>query len=715
MKQGAWMTGMLLCAGLRVGAEPPPYVVFDHCPLKGGYFYSQVANTGDSWVENVQGKVPCVTAPSHSPGSSLALRYHSAPGGNWKVVIQRHPIRGLDEWDNGVFIQARATPYAAPRALRIWLRGPLKSPPQVAVLKERDEVGPFQALPQRVDANWVCWEMPLAMQRAEEVKGLVVRQGETSQGDEQLWIDDVEVVGQDSSSNPSPPDGLEVESGQRHVDIHWTPLPHRRMWVERAWPGQDFEPIGVTPYWLDRYCDYRGEDRRPARYRVCREGADGRPGPPSAVVEAAPSGEGQDNCLDMVQKACLRYYWEGAEPHSGLTLESRPGDPHMVAMAASGFGLLALLVGAERGFLPRQEVLQRMDRVVTFLEKADRFHGIFPHYLDGRSGRIVAFFGPDDNGGDLLESAYLFQGLLCARQYFDRDDPAERALRGRITALWEAAEWDWYRSRENPDFLLWHWSPDKAFKINHPLVGWNETMMAYLLAIASPTHSIPASMYYSGWAGQSQRARDYRGNRDGCAYTNGKSYYGVRLPVGVLSGGPLFFTHYNFLAMDPRGLRDRFTDYFENCRCIAEINRRYCVQNGYAGQGWGLTASDGPWGYHPDEPLAELDKGKLTPTGAIASMPYLPEASLQALKQYYEDQGAFVWGEMGFRDAFSPRQHWVNDLYMGLNQAPMVVMIENYRSGLLWRLLSRDPEIQSMRRKVFEAPGVPGSGAKQSQ
>jgi hypothetical protein len=158
--------------------------------------------------------------------------------------------------------------------------------------------------------------------------------------------------------------------------------------------------------------------------------------------------------------------------------------------------------------------------------------------------------------------------------------------------------------------------------------------------------------------------------------------------------------------MNPHGLHDRYTDYFENSKTIAEINLNYCRQNpghhyGYGDDGWGLTASDGPWSYNPDEPRPECDKGKLTPTGAVASMPYLPQESIAALKNYYRNYGQFLWGEYGFRDAFSLDDHWVNDLYMGLNQGPIVIMIENYRSGLPWKLFGQNQEIQTMRTKVF--------------
>ena len=234
-------------------------------------------------------------------------------------------------------------------------------------------------------------------------------------------------------------------------------------------------------------------------------------------------------------------------------------------------------------------------------------------------------------------------------------------------------------------------------------------MIAYVLAIASPTHGVPGEMYYSGWASQAPRAIEYRRGwgmtSHGDHYTNGHTYYGIELPVGVANGGPLFFTHYSFLGFDPRGKRDRYTNYFDNNRAIALINRAYCIDNprkraGYGADAWGLTASDGPWGYEAHEPVPHVDTGTLTPTGALASFPYTPDASLAALKHYYRDLGDRLWGVYGFRDAINLDQRWVSPIFMGLNQAPIVVMIENQRTGLIWKLFMANPEIETALQKI---------------
>jgi len=382
----------------------------------------------------------------------------------------------------------------------------------------------------------------------------------------------------------------------------------------------------------------------------------------------------------------------------------------MVATGASGFGIAALVVGTERGFITREQALERLSKIVSFLENAQRYHGAWSHYMDGNTGKSMPVFGTFDNGGDLVETSFLMQGLLTARQYFHGSNEKERSLYSRITKLWEGVEWDWYRETATSDFIYWHWSPQWAWQIHHPLIGFNEVMITYLLAMSSPTHGVPVDMYYSGWAGQSQTAINYRGGwsgaNDGDHYGNGHTYYGIKLDVGVGTGGPLFFTHYSYIGFDPHSLRDRFTSsYFDNNRNIALINRAYSIANpkhfkGYGPDAWGLTASDGPEGYVPHAPDDNDDKGTLTPTGALASFPYTPEASMAAFKHYYRDLGAEMWDIYGPRDAFNPTNNWISPIYMGLNQAPITVMIENHRTGLVWKQFMSNPEIGEMLKKL---------------
>jgi hypothetical protein len=391
-----------------------------------------------------------------------------------------------------------------------------------------------------------------------------------------------------------------------------------------------------------------------------------------------------DTLLTLVQRQTLRYFWDFGHPVSGLARE-RTSSGDMVTSGGSGFGLMAILVGIERGFITRNDALTRLTKIVDFLQnEAETFHGAFPHWLNGRTGKAQSF-SADDNGGDLVETAYLMQGLLTVKEYFKNGTSEEEiALCSVIQTLWENVEWDWYRQNEQ-HVLYWHWSPDKGWKMNMRITGWNECLIVYVLAASSPTHPIPKAVYDEGWA------------RNG-AIRNGNSYYDVRLPLGENRGGPLFFAHYSFLGLNPHWLGDQYADYWEQNTAHAVINYRYCVANpkGYTGYGancWGLTASDIPNGYTASSPTNDV--GTIAPTAALASFPYTPDESMAALHFFYYELGAKLWTQYGFRDAFNLSKNWFAADHLAIDQGPIVVMIENYRTGLLWNLFMAIPDIQN--------------------
>jgi hypothetical protein len=351
--------------------------------------------------------------------------------------------------------------------------------------------------------------------------------------------------------------------------------------------------------------------------------------------------------------------------------------------------------------------------------------------MDGHTGQTLPVFDMFDDAGDLVETAFLMEGLLTARQYFANDHGHHNAGEGdsrgaqlfsRITKLWEEVEWDWYKKSPQGEALFWHWSPDFVWHISNRLTGFNEAMIVYLLAMASPTHPVSPELYYTGWENQKQAAigSTIDDPRPGSRYTNGETYFGIKLDVGWGTGGPLFFTHYSYMGFDPHAATDGFTNYFENNRNIARINRAYCIANpkhfeGYSAESWGLTASDGPEGYNPSAPDKEDDRGIMTPTGALSSFPYTPEASMAALKHFYRDEGSWLWGIYGPRDAFDAHEHWLSPIYMGLNQAPIAVMIENYRTGLIWKWFMSNPEIAPMLVKAGLQMHQPETGRHGAQ
>ena len=404
-----------------------------------------------------------------------------------------------------------------------------------------------------------------------------------------------------------------------------------------------------------------------------------------------------DQLLDLVQCQTFLFFWDGAQPASGLARDrtGRLADPDddIVATAGSGFGVMALIVACERGWVTRPQGLARLSTMLDCLERATCYHGLYPHFMHGETGATKPFSRKDD-GADLVESAFLFQGLLCARAYFDGDSADEKRIRDRITYLWSEAEWDWY-TQGGRIALTWHWSATNGFALNHPIRGWNECLIAYVLAASAPRYAMPSEAYHEGWVQSRQ-------------FVNGRSFEGVELPLGPDWGGPLFFTHYSFCGIDPRGLSDRYADYWKQNLAHTRINYAYCVRNplGYKGYGpncWGLTAGDSVRGYAGHSPTS--DKGVITPSAALASFPYAPEEAMAALRRFYDDLGDSIWGRFGFIDGFSEQYDWYADSYLAISQGPIVVMIENYRSGLIWKLFMSIPEIQEgMKRLGFKSP-----------
>jgi hypothetical protein len=259
-----------------------------------------------------------------------------------------------------------------------------------------------------------------------------------------------------------------------------------------------------------------------------------------------------DQLLDLVQRQSFLYFWDAAHPVSGLARDRvrRNDDPtdDAVAVGGSGFGVMAIIVACERKWVTRKQAVARVSGMLDCLERATCYHGMYPHFMNGRTGATLPFSRKDD-GADLVESAFLFQGLLCARAYFDKDEADERRLRDRIAYLWSEAEWDWY-TQGGRTALTWHWSPNNGFALNHPVRGWNECLIAYILAASAPRYPVPAEVYHEGWA-------------TGREFFNKRSFEDIKLPLGPDGGGPLFFTHYSFCGVDPRGLADSYADYWE--------------------------------------------------------------------------------------------------------------------------------------------------------
>jgi len=694
------------------------YMFFENSLMPEYYFYSATTYSDGSYIKNINGKLPLCEEESFTAPNSLELKYENGDG-NWEANITFERVRGNDFHKGSNYLSF----WIFPESTKVHLY------PQVALSlqrrqrrsnvlqsEERSKSLSIDTYIGEIDkGGWKFVKIPLKdFGDLESLPNNLVFSNSANQGEGRILIDQVELLPDVQAGTIQAPGKLSAKGYELHVDITWPQVKNqgvKYIKIHRSEDNKQFKPVGIQRPYFDRFTDFVGESDKTYYYRISYIDYQYNETAASESAEASTRQFSDEELLDMVQEASFRYYWEGAEPHSGLARENIPGRKNMIATGASGFGIMAIIVGVERGFISREQAVQRMKTITAFLQDCDKYHGAVSHFIDGPTGKTTAFFGDRDNGGDLVETSFLFQGLLAARAYFDEKNSDEKEIRKAITQLWEAVEWSWYDREKEGKFLTWHWSPDHEWLIDHKLIGWNETMITYILAMASPTHPIDASMYYNGWASLEERGMAYRKawgkTDDGSKYTNGNYYHGIKLDVGVANGGPLFFVHYSFMGLDPHKLTDRYTNYFDNNKNIALINWRYCTENpnnrkGHNDSFWGLTASDGPWGYGALEPRKEKDNGTMAPTGALASFPYTPEQSMAALKNMYRNHGRYLWGEYGFKDAVNLDVNWHAKIFMGLNQAPVTVMIENYRTGLIWNLFMKNKEIADVMDKLSD-------------
>ena len=725
---------LFLCSLAAADTEYYRHIIFDNSLEPDAYFYSEGRASAPSLLELDHGKLPVSRDTFLTPPNALRLKWRSVKDGGWEAGIR------IVDFRNRV-------PSLVGDELFFWCFSEEEISAALPSIQLLDSSRNFSAplnlgkvVKQIPARKWIQIAIPLREFktasvhpfRANETAKIIFSQNSADEKDHSLIIDEIKIDDYSTASNAElkpdsalpVPQNVEAKAYERHIDVKWNLVESssvQRYLIYRAIgptpSDNDYRLIGMQVPGINRYADFLGEPGKTAHYKVVTSDRAYRISVFSNVASATTKTMTDDELLTMLQEACFRYYWEGAHPVAGTTLENIPGDDRIVATGASGFGIMALIVGVDRGFITREQGLERLTKIVSFLERAPRYHGVWSHFMDGTTGQSLPVFDMFDNAGDLVETAFLMEGLLAARQYFHGTSEQEHDLYARISHLWETVEWDWYRRSPESDALYWHWSPEWSWYINHRLTGFNEAMIVYLLAVASPTHAVPAELYYSGWANQGEAGAKYRrgwsGSSAGEKYTNGNEYYGIRLDVGVGSGGPLFFAHYSYMGFDPRGIHDRFADYFENNREMARINLAYCEHNpghykGYGKDFWGLTASDGADGYLPHEPTPSDDDGTMTFTGALSSFPYTPEASMAMLKHIYRDLGIEVWGEYGPRDAINLTKDWVSPIFMGLNQAPITVMVENYRTGLIWKLFMSNPEIQPMLDKIGFKPDANG-------
>lgn len=644
-------------------------------------------------------KFPVDAQHPYQGAHSLRLHWISKSGGDWGIAVAS---QGWQRWD---FTKYDSIVY--------WINAPAAIEPEDLpdfgiedVTNRRSSRINLSQFVEGVDADSTTWQkvsipidsIPVGPDNCDYTKiKTIFHYQANSDGEEHIvWIDEIRIIkaGGTGPTPPPIPTHLMVEGHDSRIDLKWDLIINPDLlgfYIYRSSTELGpFEKINQIAHQRNLYSDFFGENDRTYYYYITAVNNAYDESEPSDTLSATSYEMNEEELLTSIQKATFRYFWDYGHPVSGLTREVS-GSGNTCTSGGTGFGLMTIMVGTDREFVSRDSAAARVLKILSFLQDSStRYHGAWPHWINGETGETIPFSMYDD-GGDIVETAYLVQGLLTIRQYFTLDNAVETEIRNRATELWETVEWDWYRRNPYGIVLYWHWSPNYDWRMNMPVIGFNECMIVYLLAIASPTHPVPSSLYYEGWAASPN-------------YTNGNSYYGYKQWVGKPYGGPLFFTHYSFLGFDPRDKQDQFCNYFENNRNISLIHRAYCMENpkqhaGYDSLVWGLTASYNPWGYSAHEPFTN-DNGTITPTAAISAMPYTPNESIATLKHFYYQFGDRLWGEFGFKDAFNLNQNWFAEIYVSIDQGTIVPMIENYRTELCWNMFMQNTEIQDMLQAV---------------
>lgn len=700
----AFFTLLLFCTPI----EAQTYTFFTDSPTNTSYDPSFGFYNAPSYLLIIGQKFPVDTNYVHSGINSLKLTWSSKAGGKWGIAVAENgtpwPTHDVTKVDSLIFWVYSLSAIDSTKLPLLYLEDNNNlHTPTVSL----------SAYAPSIKANiWTKISVPVNVfvpgpsnVNLTIIKTIYFGQDAADDSTHTLYLDDIKMITAATAADTTPPAipaGVIAKGYDMHINISWTPNTEIDLAGYKVYRANNnsYTLLGTVNPDEHIFTDFIGSEGTSATYKVSAFDQAQNESAMSTPVTASTYAMTDSAMLDMLEESAFRYFWDYAHPISGMARE-RTNSGNTVTTGGTGFGVMALLVGIKRGFITRDQGTQRMIKILSFLaNKADRFHGAFPHWMDGSTGKVIPFSQYDD-GGDLVETAFLMQGLLTARQFFNQNNTNEYIIRTFITQLWQDVDWKWYMQDSTGNFLYWHWSPDYGFKINFALVGPNETMITYLLAIASPTHPIPARLYYDGWASSSN-------------YVNGKSFYGYKIFVGWDYGGPLFFTHYSFLGFDPRDKKDRFANYFINNQNISLINRAYCIANpknyaGYDANTWGLTASDDPLvGYLAHEPTSQNDNGTIAPTAALSAMPYTPTESISAFKNFYFKYGSKLWGPYGFGDAFNVQQNWYDNSYLAIDEGPIVDMIENYRSQLLWNNFMANPEIQPMLDSIGFVSDITG-------
>lgn len=702
MKKGLLLSAFLLmlyikspCQEIWIFSEGTDQTYYDQGIVDvGSLGTSFFEHTSPPGYPQYNDKVPCSTIAFRGT-TSLKFNYTSSSTGNWRVSIFRQGWSQADvtSMDSISFFAYSLTEVPSAALPRIGLRAMNKT--------GTGEVNSLLYNLSDCNANipagkWTQIKFPLSIIINDSgnstldfkaVKAVIFNQSETNNTSRTVLVDEITVF--KSLAIIPPVTSLAGTGYDSHAELTWnTPLRNILYRIYGSFDGgTTYEMRGETAdsVYLD-FVPVNGKNST-VHYRVVTVAQNRESN--AAETSATLHDFTDDELLDMVQRYCFRYFWEGAHQASGMALERSNGGSVTAATGATGMGLMAMIVAHEREYRPREEVKDRILKILNFLETCDRYQGAWSHWYNADTKHTIPFT-TDDDGGDLVETSFMAQALVALKHYFSGSDNKSVQIREKSDQLWKGINWNWYR-QYGQNVLYWHWSPNYLFSKNMKITGWNEALITYVMAAASPDFSIPKEVYVQGWA------------RSGAMAVK-RTFYTYEISLSPDYGGPLFWIHYSHLGLNPHGLSDQYAGYWQEHVNTVKIHVAYAVSNplqfdNYSNKCWGLTASDDPYGYTAHQPVSN-DNGTISPTAALASMPYSPEDAFRALKYFYRERGKDIFGRFGPYDAFNDKLHWIRKAYIGIDQGPIVVMIENHRTGLLWNSFMVDADVRAGLAKL---------------
>ncbi len=709
-------------------ADTYPEVIFDNSLVKGVYAKSKVSYTGSSWVENLNKHLLVSDSLFFTPGNALSLQYQSSNQGTWEVGLQYSRQKLNYQVDRGDFLVMKVfikTEHTRKEDL-----------PRIGI-KQRDtqtdslELASFM---EDFDYNmWINVKIPISkfknLVSQEQVRAVILSQNQPSDRTHQFFIDQVEFLPKNVSNVKlsSPAILSSATAYDNQVQLQWQlPLTPsiRYIKIYRSEDNENFKPVSIRPISMQSCLDYVPRTNKTYYYKIAWVDYNYIESPFSEVKEVTTRILEDNELLDLVQGAHVNYFVENYDINSGMYLPFRMKERAIVSVKESGNAVLSLIVGVEKETVNRQVALGRISRMVDFLSKAQNRFGIFPAYFEGRTG--LPDYRNGDAGYDVLSTSSIIEALLVARQYFSKDDDAETDLRNRITELWENIEWDKLVAQGYSDVLVEKISNVDSTNDQVTLGGVNESLNAYMLAMAAPKHSLPLSAYENGvkyqdqqYASQYNRLDNLASDTMAIVKESFRIAFNVfdsallskgenradRIPVRqdtamfgkVLKYGSerrsLIDFYKPFFVIDPKLLKDADMDWENSVRDYILVRKRKDNEIGV-----GSTDSD-VWGFY--QLNDSIGSYRINPAIAPASMFLLENEGHKAVLALYENYGQNFFSEYGFRAWLDLRNNDVSDEYFATNQAAIVLCLENARSGLLWNLYKEIPEIKDLLKNLF--------------